>query len=80
MTMTIRLTADNFNGSRDFFDYRDMRIGDLLTFKALTRYSFRKATRKITGFDHYGRPLVRYAGWTNFIVQPEEIISVERLA
>jgi hypothetical protein len=23
MTMTIRLTADNFNGSRDFFDFRD---------------------------------------------------------
>lgn len=23
MTTTIHLTADNFNGSRDFFDYRD---------------------------------------------------------
>ena len=23
MPMTIHLTADNFNGSRDFFDYRD---------------------------------------------------------
>lgn len=26
------------------------RVGDLLTFKAATRYSYRKATRKITGY------------------------------
>ena len=56
-----------------------MKIGDLLTFKAATRYSFKKATRKIVGFDHHGRPLVRYAGWSQFIVRPDEIISVERI-
>jgi hypothetical protein len=56
---------------------RQMKIGDLLTFKAATRYSFRKATRKITGFDSYGRPLVTYAGWSDFIVQPHEILFVE---
>lgn len=55
----------------------DMKIGDLLTFKSATRHSFCKATRKIIGFDRYDRPLVRYAGWDGFIVQPEEIISVE---
>lgn len=54
---------------------RKMRVGDLLTFKAATRCSYAKATRKITGFDEYGRPLVRYAGWHGFIVQPREIIS-----
>lgn len=58
---------------------KKMRIGDLLTFKAATRCHYRKATRIITGFDSYGRPLVRYAGWSGFIVQPNEIISVERL-
>lgn len=57
---------------------RKMRVGDLLTFKAATRCSYRKATRVITGFDSLGRPEVRYAGWSNFIVQPREIISVER--
>jgi hypothetical protein len=59
---------------------RKMRVGDLLTFKAATRCSYRKATRKITGFDHLGRPLVTYAGWNGFIVQPREIISTERPA
>lgn len=57
---------------------KKMRVGDLLTFKAATRCDFKKATRIITGFDSYGRPLVRYAGWSDFIVQPKEIISVER--
>lgn len=55
-----------------------MQVGDLLTFKSATRYSFTKATRVITEIDGYGRPLVRYAGWSGFIVQPKEIISVER--
>lgn len=57
---------------------RKMRVGDLLTFKAATRCSYRKATRKITGFMPDGRPEVTYAGWSGFIVQPREIISVER--
>lgn len=59
---------------------RKMRVGDLLTFKAATRCSYRKATRKIKGFDHLGRPLVGYSGWSDFIVMPKEIISVERPA
>lgn len=53
-----------------------MRVGDLLTFKAATRCRYRKATRKIKGFDHLGRPLVGYSGWPDFIVMPREIISV----
>lgn len=57
---------------------KKMHVGDLLTFKAATRDSYRKATRKITGFDNYGRPLVRYAGWSDFIVQPCEIVSVSK--
>jgi hypothetical protein len=57
---------------------RKMRVGDWLTFKAATRCDYRKATRKIVGIDHIGRPLVRYAGWSDFIVQPNEIISAEK--
>lgn len=57
---------------------RKMEVGDVLTFKAATRFSYAKASRRITGFDHLGRPLVRYAGWSGFIVQPKEIISCKR--
>lgn len=56
---------------------RKMRVGDRLTFKAATRCSFTKATRKIRGFDHLGRPLVGYAGWSDFIVMPREIIACD---
>lgn len=38
---------------------KKMHVGDLLTFKAATRCDYKKATRKITGFDHLGRPLAR---------------------
>lgn len=55
-----------------------LHIGDSLTFKAATRYSYKKATRKIVSIDHYGRPCVRYGGWSEFIVRPNEILSVER--
>lgn len=55
-----------------------MRVGDLLTFKAATRASFRTVTRKIRDFDPFGRPLVGYEGWPDFIVQPGEIKMVHR--
>lgn len=54
------------------------RVGDYIVFKAATRHSYRKARRKVTGFDTLGRCLVRYAGWSDFIVHSHEIISVER--
>lgn len=54
-----------------------VKIGDRLTFKSATRDSCRKATRPITGFDSFGRPLVNYASWRGFIVMPHEIISIE---
>jgi len=55
-----------------------MEIGDYIIFKAATRCDYRKAKRKIVGFDPLGRVEVRYAGWSNFIVLPHEIISVEK--
>ena len=63
------------------------RVGDRLTFKAATRWSCAKATRKVNGFynlyaddgctirDKY--PTVRYGGWPDFVVRPYEIISIE---
>jgi len=53
-------------------------VGDWLTFKAATRSDYRKARRKITGIDEMGRPMVGYAGWTDFVVRPDEIIKVEK--
>ncbi len=55
-----------------------MRKGDWLTFRSATRCSDRRATRKIRGFDELGRPMVGYAGWSDFVVMPKEIISIER--
>lgn len=55
-----------------------MKIGDWLTFKAQTRFCYRKARRVIVGFDSLNRPLVRYEGWPNFIVKHSEIIKWEK--
>lgn len=53
----------------------DFKIGQTIVFKALTRDSYKKATRKING-SHRGSPTVRYNGWNNFIIQPYEIIEI----
>lgn len=52
-----------------------IKIGDRITFKAATRFSYSKATRVVNGFCN-GMPTVRYAGWPNFIVRPNEILEV----
>lgn len=54
----------------------DINQGDRITFKAATRYSFQKATRVVKGFDHLGRPLVQYNGYTDFIVCWPEVIKI----
>lgn len=51
----------------------DFKIGDRITFRAATRWSDRKATRVVNGFFN-GRPTVRFGGWADFVVRPEEII------
>ena len=53
----------------------EFEIGQTIVFKALTRDSYRKATRKING-SRRGSPTVRYNGWDNFAVQPYEIIEI----
>ena len=57
---------------------KNFEVGELLTFKAATRSHYKQATRVIVSVDHVGRPCVRYHGWSNFAVWPDEIISVER--
>lgn len=53
-----------------------IKVGDRIKFKAATRYSHETATRKVKGFDSYGRPLVGYAGWSEFVVHPREVLDV----
>lgn len=51
--------------------------GDRITFRAVTRHSDRKATRKVLGIDAFGRPLVRYHGTGCFVVRLHEVQRVE---
>lgn len=57
---------------------RHIAVGDSITFKAATRSHYKTATRKVVGVDHEGRPLVRYHGWSNFIVQWPEISAIAK--
>ncbi|WP_292960525.1 hypothetical protein [Novosphingobium sp. UBA1939] len=54
---------------------KKIRIGDRIKFKAATRSSYRVAVRKVNGFTPDGRPTVGYHGWSNFVVEPHEIID-----
>lgn len=56
---------------------RKLAIGDSITFRAATRSHDRRATRKVVGIDHEGRPLVRYHGWSKFIVHWREVEAIE---
>lgn len=55
------------------------QIGDKIIFKACTRDSFNKATRIVNGFCN-GMPTVRYAGYSEFVVKPGEIITIIKRA
>lgn len=61
----------------DTTDDRPINVGDRIRFKAVTRWGDKPATRKVVGFDSYGRPLVRFGGWDEFIVRRGEILAVE---
>lgn len=55
----------------------NIEVGDRITFKACTRYSNNKVTRKVNGFwGSTDSPTVRYEGWSDFAVKPSEIIEV----
>ena len=57
---------------------KEIKIGDRITFRALTRWSNEKATRVVNGYWlNSSNPTVRYSGCGNFVVGLDEIICVE---
>ena len=60
------------------FKGQQVRIGDRITFRAITKYSNARATRKVNGFwgsPSAPKPTVRYKGWPDFPVFSSEIIK-----
>jgi len=56
-----------------------IEVGDYIVFKSPTRHTkTRQERRQVRNVDEWGRPLVGYAGWSNFIVRLDEIIRVEK--
>jgi hypothetical protein len=51
----------------------DIKIGDRITFRAVTRFTGAEVTRKVRGFWYNGKPTVRYQGYADFIVNWGEI-------
>lgn len=51
-----------------------MKIGDWIKFKSPTRAGNKSAVRKINGFKG-DKPTVKFNGWSNFIILPNEIID-----
>ena len=56
--------------------HKSPEIGERIKFRSITRCNSRTAIRKVNGFDSFGRPTVRFEGWSNFIVKPKEISEV----
>jgi len=60
-------------------NFKKFKKGDIITFKAATRWGCNKATRVVVGVCIYtGRPMVRYGGWSNFEVYPREVLAITR--
>ena len=53
-----------------------MKVGDQVKFKAATRWGCKTVTRKIIAIDEIGRPLVRYGGYSDFVVRLNEIKEI----
>lgn len=51
-------------------------IGKKVGFKSLTRWNSGKAIRKIKDIRKDGCPLVRFGGWSEFAIRPNEIIRI----
>lgn len=60
--------------------FPSLKVGDRIRFLAITRWSDRPALRKVRAIDHQGRPLVRFGGWDNFIVERHEVLDIEPAA
>ena len=44
-----------------------IKIGDRITFRAVTRFTGAEVTRKVRGFCYNGKPTVKYEGYDDFI-------------
>lgn len=53
-----------------------LKIGDRIRFRAVTSWSDKPAVRIVRGFDRNNRPLVRFGGWSEFIVERREILDI----
>jgi hypothetical protein len=53
-----------------------IKQGDTITFKAATRSDFKTVSRKVVGVDSFGRPMVRYHGYSHFVVLWREVSQV----
>ena len=52
-----------------------INIGDRIKFRAVTRWSAAAVWRKVVAVDPVQ---VRYGGYADFLVEPHEILEVER--
>ncbi len=53
----------------------NIKVGDRITFRAITRHNSAKATRLVNGFL-VEKPTVRFEGCGNFIVRLHEISEI----
>jgi hypothetical protein len=51
-------------------------VGWMIKFHAPCRWSDRAVWRKVVGHDDCNRPCVRFGGWSNFVVHPNEILEM----
>ena len=54
----------------------EIKVGDRIKFRAVTRWSGATASRIVNGL-YLGRPTVRFGGFASFIVRSDEVLSVE---
>lgn len=50
-------------------------IGDRIVFRSITRWNDKIATRIVNGYV-CGNPTVRFGGWRDFVVRPDEIVAI----
>lgn len=53
----------------------NIKVGDRITFRAVTRWSAAKLTRVVNGF-YFDKPTVRAHGYADFVVRLDEIIEI----
>lgn len=51
--------------------------GDRIKFRAATRWSDAAVWRKVVGMDG-DSPLVRFGGYSEFLVHPHEVIDIQK--